>query len=418
MDRPTKKMKPFVFILIMFLCATHISARNIFVGKTHFTKSIQHALSMVSNGDTITVTAGTYREKNIVINKSISLIGIGYPVLDGEKKYEIISIKANGVLVDGFKIIHSGISSIEDFAGIKIYNSREVVIKNNILEDTFFGIYAQFGTNCTIEKNTLIAYAKEEQQAGNGIHCWKSDSMRILANTVSGHRDGIYFEFVTNSIIWRNNSFDNLRYGLHFMFSNNDVYICNIFKNNGAGVAVMFSHHVKMIRNYFEENWGDAAYGLLLKEISDSYIHNNRFTKNTMGILMEGSSRITMEKNVFDYNGWGLKIQASCMEIDLTNNNFIGNTFDVGTNGSLVLNTFNHNYWDKYEGYDLNKDAIGDVPFRPVSMYSMIIEQNPTAMILFKSFIATLLDKSEKIITTLTPENLKDESPLMKPLSL
>lgn len=411
-------MKPFTIILILLMLATDGGARNIFVGKKYFTKSIPHALTMVTDGDTITVSAGHYLEKNIVISKSIALIGIGYPVLDGEKKYEIISIKANAVLVDGFKIIHSGVSSIEDFAGIKIYNSRDVVIKNNILEDTFFGIYTQFGTNCTIEKNTLVAYAEEEQQAGNGIHCWKSDSMRIIANTISGHRDGIYFEFVTNSIIWRNYSFHNLRYGLHFMFSNNDAYISNIFENNGAGVAVMFSHHVKMIRNYFEENWGDAAYGMLLKEISDSYIDNNRFTKNTMGILMEGSSRIKMEENVFEYNGWGLKIQASCMDIELTNNNFIGNTFDVGTNGSLVLNTFNHNYWDKYEGYDLNKDAIGDVPFRPVSMYSMIIEQNPTAMILFKSFIATLLDKSEKIITTLTPENLKDESPLMKPLPL
>ncbi len=182
--------------------------------------------------------------------------------------------------------------------------------------------------------------------------------MRIIANTVSGHRDGIYFEFVTNSIIWRNTSDKNMRYGLHFMFSNNDAYITNIFKNNGAGVAVMFSHHVKMIKNYFEENWGDAAYGLLLKEISDSYIENNYFTKNTAGIHMEGASRIAMQKNIFENNGWAMKIQASCMDITLSNNNFISNTFDVGTNGSLVLNTFNNNYWDKYEGYDLNRDKL------------------------------------------------------------
>ena len=96
----------------------------------------------------------------------------------------------------------------------------------------------------------------------------------------------------------------------------------------------------------------------------------------------------------------------------------MNNTFDVGTNGSLVLNTFNHNYWDKYEGYDLNKDKIGDIPYRPVSMYSMIIEQNPSAMILFRSFMATLLDKTEKILPSLTPENLKDNEPLMKSLPL
>jgi nitrous oxidase accessory protein len=411
-------VKKNIIIFIFLFAIASANAKTIRTGKSRAVTTIQQALRIAENGDSILVDAGEYHEKNILISKRIFLIGLQHPVLNGDHLYEIISIKANDVLVDGFTITHSGISSIEDFAGIKIYNSRDVVVRNNILDDTFFGIYSQYGTNCTIEKNTLTAYSKQEQQSGNGIHCWKSDSMRIIANTVSGHRDGIYFEFVTNSIIWRNTSFNNMRYGLHFMFSNNDAYITNIFKNNGAGVAIMFSHHVKIIKNYFEENWGDAAYGLLLKEIADSYIDNNHFTKNTAGIHMEGASRIAMQKNVFENNGWALKIQASCMDIALSNNNFLNNTFDVGTNGSLVLNTFNSNYWDKYEGYDLNKDKIGDVPYRPVSMYSMIIEQNPPAMMLFRSFMTTLLDKTEKILPTLTPENLKDDFPLMKPLPL
>jgi len=198
------------------------------------------------------------------------------------------------------------------------------------------------------------------------------------------------------------------------MFSQNNTYVSNIFNNNGAGVAVMYSHGVKMFNNYFIENWGDAAYGLLLKEISDSYIGGNHFEKNTTGIYMEGASRINMERNLFKDNGWGLKIQASCMDITLTKSDFIGNTFDVGTNGSLVLNNFNGNYWDKYEGYDLNRDAIGDIPYRPVSLYSMIVEKNPPAMMLFRSFITSLMDKTEKIIPSITPENLKDEHPMMK----
>ncbi len=411
-------MKKIIYISVLAFFVNNLYAKTIRIGKQQTIKTIQQALIVAVNGDTVLVEQGHYHEKNIIINTSIFLIGINHPVLDGDNKYEVISIKANGVVVDGFKVIHSGISSIEDYAGIKIYSCRDVVIRNNILEDTFFGIYTQYGTNCTIEKNKLVSYSKEEQQSGNGIHCWKADSMRIIANTVSGHRDGIYFEFVTNSIIWRNISEKNLRYGLHFMFSNNDAYIGNIFKNNDAGVAVMFSNHVKMIHNYFEENWGDGAYGLLLKEISDSYIETNRFVKNTIGIFMEGASRIQLEKNVFENNGWAMKIQASCMEVSMAKNNFKSNTFDVGTNGNLVLNTFTNNYWDKYEGYDLNKDKLGDIPYRPVSLYAMIIEQNPPAMILFRSLMTSLLDKTEKILPSLTPENLKDEHPLMKPLPL
>ncbi|OIR01362.1 hypothetical protein GALL_166500 [mine drainage metagenome] len=409
-------MKTIFIIVIIFFCCIAVAAKTIHVGKSQTFKTITSGVAAAFAGDTVLVDAGLYREHNLIIDKRIVLKGINFPILDGENKYEIISVKANAVVVNGFKIIRSGISSIVDYAGIKIYNCRDVIIENNILDATFFGIYTQYGKNCIIKNNFITAHQVEEQQSGNGIHCWKCDSMQIIANTVSGQRDGIYFEFVTNSVIWRNTSFKNIRYGLHFMFSSNDAYITNSFENNGSGVSVMFSHGVKMFNNNFKENWGDAAYGLLLKEISDSYIEGNHFEKNTSGIYMEGASRIHMQKNTFKNNGWGMKIQASCMDIVVEKNNFIGNTFDVGTNGSLVLNIFKNNYWDKYDGYDLNKDNVGDVPYRPVSMYSMIVEKNPPAMMLFRSFMTSLLDKTEKVLPSLTPENLKDNFPMMKKL--
>ncbi len=406
-------MKLFIFIVSLFLCAM-ASANIIHVGYNRKYINVTAGLVAAVAGDTVIVDPGHYKEKNLVINKRVILTGINYPVLDGERKYEIISVKANGVVIDGFRIVHSGISSLDDLSGIKIYDAKNVIVKNNILEDTFFGIFTQNGSNCIIENNKLTASSKEEQQSGNGIHCWKCDSMRITGNNITGHRDGIYFEFVKNSIIWRNTSIKNIRYGLHFMFSNDDMYVSNIFSNNGSGVSVMFSNRIKMFSNYFEENWGDASHGILLKEISDGYMEGNHFSKNTSAIFMEGANRIYMRRNTFENNGWALKIQASCMDVVLERNNFIGNTFDVGTNGSLVQNKFNNNYWDKYEGYDLNRDKIGDIPYRPVSMYSMIVEKYPPAMILFRSFITSLLDKTEKILPSLTPENLKDNAPLMK----
>jgi nitrous oxidase accessory protein len=406
-------MKKVVIILCALLYFNSIIANIVQVGFGKKVQSIKLAIRLAKNGDTILVSPGIYKEGNIILNKSLTLIGLDHPILDGQNKYEVISIKSNNVVVDGFKIIHSGVSNLDDYAGIKVYDSRDVEVKNNILDDTYFGIYLQYSKNCMITNNHLVAYNKEEQQSGNGIHCWKSDSLSIIGNKVTGHRDGIYFEFVTNSMITKNITSNNIRYGLHFMFSNNDTYLSNSFIGNGAGVAVMFSKKVSMLNNTFKDNWGDAAYGLLLKEISDSYIIGNIFEKNTIGIYLEGASRISMNHNEFKNNGWAMKMQASCMDINVQENNFIGNTFDVGTNGSLVLNSFNKNYWDKYEGYDLNKDKMGDIPYRPVSMFSMIVEQNPSAMMLFRSFITSLLDKTEKFIPSLTPKNLKDNTPLM-----
>lgn len=395
-----------------------LMARHIDVGTQFTITSVREGIAHASEGDTVFVHGGLYKEGNIIIPKSISLIGRDWPILDGEKKYEVVSIKANHVLFTGFKIQHSGTATLEDPCGIKVYDSQYVNIIGNELYDTFFGIYIQYSHHCIVKDNHLVAFGTEEQRIGNGIHCWKSDSLQIIANQVSGHRDGIYFEFVTGSVIWRNISFKNIRYGLHFMFSDDDAYITNVFRQNGAGVAVMFTRHVRMFNNSFEDNWGDASYGLLLKEISDSYIFNNRFKGNTSGIYMEGTNRIEVEKNNFSNNGWGMKIQASCMDNVITHNNFLANTFDVSTNGSLVLNRFAENYWDKYEGYDLNRDNTGDVPYRPLSIFSVIVEHNPPAMLLFRSFIVTLLDRSEKIIPTLTPDNFIDQSPLMHALPI
>jgi nitrous oxidase accessory protein len=405
-------------ILMVGLQATNVKAHTITVGNTGGCKTIQQALLLAVNGDSILVQSGTYHEKNIYINKTITLKGFNYPVLDGENKYEMISVAADNVIIDGFRLQHSGQSNLTDMAAIKIYDAKKVVIENNIVDDSFFGFFAQNAAACKIINNRLTAYGKGEEVSGNGIHCWKSDSMQVIGNTMRGYRDGIYFEFVTNSIIWRNVSEHNIRYGLHFMFSHNNSYITNVFRFNGAGVAVMYTHGVRMYNNSFENNWGDASYGLLLKEISDSHIEGNHFTQNTTGIFMEGGTRITLQKNTFQKNGWALKIQASCTGITIAYNNFSNNTFDVGTNGSLAINDFNHNYWDKYDGYDINKDHVGDLPYHPVSLYSMIVERNPPSMILFRSFIVSLMDKTEKVLPGITPENLEDNYPLMKPLPL
>ncbi len=413
-----KKNVNFIIIILFLFAAIPAEGKTISVGKSKLYQSIQKAIDIAENGDTVLVYPGIYKEQNIIIQKSIVLKGVNFPVLDGENKYEIISIKTSNATVDGFKLQHTGRSEIKDIGAIMIYDSYHVSAINNILDDTNFGIYVQNSKSCTIKNNSITAYGKDEVQSGNGIHCWRSDSLIIIANKIQGHRDGIYFEFVTNSLVWRNISTQNVRYGIHFMFSHHDTYIGNIFEENESGVAVMYTNHIHMYNNFFLNNWGDAAYGILLKDITDSDISGNHFTKNTVGIHMEGCSRINLYKNIFFNNGWAVKIQASCDNNDFTHNNFISNTFDIGTNGSLVLNTFDGNYWDKYEGYDLNRDKVGDVPYHPVSMYSMIIDSNPSALMLFRSLIVSLLDKSEKILPGITPEKLKDEKPLMTALPL
>jgi nitrous oxidase accessory protein len=406
---------PFRYILILFLLIPGFSSfsKTIKIGKSEKIKSIKEAVRLAASGDTLIIQNGEYKEGNIVLEKSLTILGQGFPVLDGENKHEILTIHAHDVVVRGLRFKDTGVASINDLAAIKVLDSKFLRIIDNQFENTFFGIHVSNSSQVWIEHNILKSEPVTEQQIGNGIHLWKCDHITVNNNNVSGHRDGIYFEFVTNSLITGNYSKGNMRYGLHFMFSHNNEYRRNTFIDNGAGVAVMYTTGVKMIDNVFEKNWGASAYGLLLKDIRDSYVSGNKFLSNSVGIHMEGSSRIEFTKNTFHQNGYAIRLQASCDENTFSNNNFSANTFDMATNGSLVLNKVYSNYWDRYEGYDLNNDKIGDVPYHPVSMYSMVVEQIPTAVLLWRSFFVFLMDRAEKAIPAITPENLKDESPLM-----
>lgn len=376
--------------------------------------NLQEIIDLAKAGDTIIIAPGIYRQHDIIVKKPLVILGENYPVFDGEKKHELFIVAANNVTIRGIQVQNTGRSSLTDMAGIKLQHVSDVIVEQCRVLETTYGIYLQNSTRCTVRNNHVKASAKDELQSGNGVHAWKCNQLLIQNNSLSGHRDGIYFEFVTNSLIEGNNSFGNIRYGLHFMFSHNDTYSNNRFSNNGAGVAVMYTKGVVMRGNIFHHNWGDAAYAILLKDIADSKIEHNRFEKNTVGIFMEGSSRIHVSENTFRDNGWAMRIQASCDQNIFEKNNFLGNSFDVATNGTMMLNTFRENYWDKYDGYDLDRDGTGDVPYYPVSVYSVITERIPTAMILYRSFLTNIMDQVEKVMPSVIPDQLKDDRPRTK----
>lgn len=200
------------------------------------------------------------------------------------------------------------------------------------------------------------------------------------------------------------------------MFSDQNQYVGNTFSKNGAGVAVMYSKGIEMKKNTFSDNWGPAAYGLLLKDITDSKITRNTFSGNTIGIHAEGSNRLQVEENTYRRNGWAFKVMGSCEEVKIVRNNFISNTFEVSSSAMRAnSNMFDQNYWSSYTGYDLDKDGLGDVPHRPVKLFSYLLEQSPQGIVLLRSMFTDLLELAEKVTPVLTPEFVKDEHPSMKP---
>jgi len=377
-------------------------------------KSIKEAVKQASEGDTILVKKGIYKEANIKIDKGITLIGEDLPTIDGEEKGEIITIGTDNVTIDGFKIINVGVSYTTDYAAVRVVNSTGFLIQNLELEKLFFGIYLQKSNDGKVLNNKVRGEAVTEFNSGNAVHLWYCKNVEVIGNDVQNVRDGIYLEFSDNITIKDNFSKNNVRYGLHFMFSNNNYVINNTFETNGAGIALMFSKFMQVENNIIQKNWGTAAYGLLLKEVNDAYIKNNLFFENTVGITVEGSNRLEYSNNDFTSNGYALKVKGACYQNHVINNNFLYNSFDISYNGRINDNKFDNNFWSNYTGYDLNKNGIGDVPYRPVKLFSYIVNRTPETIILMRSLFIDIIDFSEKVSPVFTPDDLLDENPKMK----
>lgn len=378
--------------------------------------SITKAVKNSRPYDTLLIHDGIYFEYEIVIQKPLIIIGQNYPVIDSQNHGEIIRVESDSVVIQGLELKNVGTSYIKDFAGINIVNCSACRVLNNRLSNTFFGIYLQKSKNCEVRNNIVHGQAEMEMSSGNAIHLWYCKNIDIVNNECIRHRDGIYLEFVDSSRVESNLSKDNLRYGLHFMFSNYDDYQENTFENNGSGVAVMFSKYIQMFNNHFINNWGSSSYGLLLKEITDSKILNNEFRRNTTGIYAESATRILIQYNNFQYNGWAIKMLGSSMNNEFMNNNLVGNTIDLTTNAARNTNNYSANYWSNYSGYDLDKDGFGDVPHKLIQLYSHILGQVPEAIILVRSPLVDLLNFVESTTPVFTPAGLADMKPSMHPI--
>ncbi len=376
--------------------------------------TIQEGIEAAEPYDTVLIRQGVYYEYDILIAKPLTLKGETGVIIDGEKKGTILKVQTEDVHISNLNLKRVGLSHTDEFAAVHVSESKNFTLDNLVVEDAFFGFLIEGSSKGTITNNVLSGESELEFYSGNGVHAWKSKNLTITGNTIKNLRDGIYLEFVDNSVVTNNLSEKNIRYGLHFMFSNNNAYSNNTFRNNGAGVAVMFSKHIEMKENQFVNNWGTASFGLLLKEIYDAEITNNIFDENTVAIAVEGSSRINYLNNSLSRNGWGVKMSGGCYSNRFSNNAFSNNSFDVSFNSRLNDNEFSGNYWSTYSGYDLNKDGIGDVPHRPVKLFSYVVNRTPESIVLLRSFFVDLINFTENVAPVFTPVDLVDNAPLMR----
>ncbi|MBK8248363.1 MAG: nitrous oxide reductase family maturation protein NosD [Gemmatimonadetes bacterium] len=390
-----------------------LAADTLRVGAHETYTRIADALRAAAPGAVVVVGPGRWREPTLVIGRPLTLLGRPGAILDGEGQRSLLVVNANDVTVAGLTFEHTGTSQVDERAAIRVRDAERCQVHGNTIVDAQFAIYLETTRACEVRDNVVRGPGERQMSAGNGIHAWKSERTVVTGNRVTGHRDGIYFEFVTGGFVARNVSEQSARYGMHFMFSNDCTYEANTYRDNGNGVAVMYSHHVTMRRNVFARSRGSASYGLLLKDINDSEIVDNQFLANSVGLYLEDAGRNRVVGNTFRENGWALRSLASAQDNRYEGNTFELNAFDVTTNSRQSVSTFRGNYWDRYQGYDLDRNGVGDVPHLPVRLFSLVVEQSPASALLLRSILVDLMDLAERAFPALTASDIRDEAPLL-----
>ncbi len=401
-------------------------SKEITVGKESPYPSITEALKGSDEGDTIIVKGGVY-EENIVINKRVNLIGENHPVIDGGYRGDVVRIEANNALIKGFKITHSGSDLLKEDSGIKLVNSSGVLIEENRLEDVIIGIYLYASPGNTIRNNASYGRADytTEEANGNGIHLWKSPNNTIEGNHIVKHRDGIYVEFAPGNLIRKNHCEVNVRYGLHYMYSDDNTFEENTFERNGTGSALMYSKNIILRKNTFKNNLGPNGFGMLLKSLNDSVAEDNIIANNTVGVFMDDANRNVFTRNIFSRNGWAIDLFSSSNNNTIYANDFLNNTFQVMTDTDRTTNKFyigsTGNFWSDYagyNGYDLDRDGIGDVPYKPVKLLSYLMKRYPDLTVFLESPGLKALEFAERVLPILNPVELEDPYPLIEPVKV
>jgi nitrous oxidase accessory protein len=408
-----------IAVLSLATISSSTAAETVRVGGPGGYSTISAAIAAARPGDTVLVGPGKYQE-NLVIDKSVVLVGQGNPQIIGHDKGDVVLVRADEVELSGFSVSGSGNSMIVSDAGIKIMGERAKV-RDNTIVDNLFGVYLRGAKEALIEGNTIRGREEVQMgQRGAGVHLFDATHNVIRNNRVSFVRDGAYFDHADFNVV-EDNEFSNLRYGVHYMYCKSNSFFRNIFRDSLGGVAVMYTDHVTFSDNQILNNReGHNAFGLLLKDCLDSVAERNVIVNNVNGIFLDNSHRNRFYNNLIAYNDVGVMLYASSLENIYSRNDFVGNLATLHTVGRADADWTPEgqgNHYSDYSGYDIDGDGTGDTHHRLQDAFEYLEGSRPLLRLFLNSAAADALSAAERSFPIVPSSDERDLAPSMKPVS-
>ena len=350
-----------ISILLMACSISNVDAANLTITPED-EGGIGGALSNINlnTGDTLFLQPGTYNkssDRNIIINKSITIIGNGSVdkvIIDAQFYGRMFSIKNHNItfinitFINGNSSGDAGVIYNDDFDNISFINCKFI---NNTANGYGGAIMNNGGRNlalinCVFDNNAAI----KDNVSGGALRTQGNNTKIINCSFINNYANG-------GGAIWMGNG-----------FSNSIIENCNFTNNSakGRGGAIYYynSENLIMINCNFNDNsaeWGAAFFTQLTNRIN---ITNTTFTNNTARIGAGGA--IYSEANNFlivnssfnnntalnETNGYGGAIITHGANVTIINTSFTGNIVKLsgggiyvgkGHNFSVINSTFSNN---------------------------------------------------------------------------
>jgi nitrous oxidase accessory protein len=375
---------------------------------------LQARVDASAAGATLEVAPGDYAG-DLILDRPLRLVGRGRPRLLGSGGGSVVRVRADGVTIEGFLIDgRRGGDLARDSSGVHS-SARGTTLRDLVIQDALFGIYLREADGAVVERCRIRGVpGRDPGEKGSGIHAYNMTGFRFDDNEIVDVRDGLYLQNASQGTLRRNVARD-VRYGLHYMFSDDNVFEDNLFENGAAGTAIMYSKRVVFRRNRFLRNRGFASVGLLFQTCQDVLAEDNLIADNARGVFLEGSHRITLRRNVIAGSDVAVVLYDPAGGHRFYENSFVGNRSPLELVARRTDTVFHGNYWSANDEPDLDGDGRSDRPYRLSSVFDHFRGNLTAADLLSDSFAAHAIAAAERAFPVLRAVPVEDAAPLARP---
>jgi len=378
---------------------------------------LQPLIDKLSKGETLVLPPGNYKGP-VTIEEAIILDGQNKVTIDAGGKGSVIYLDTDGATIKNLHLTNSGTFHNDLDSGVQVRGNFNV-IKDNVIDNCLFGVDLQQSQNNIVRRNTISSKPFGLGLRGDAIRLWYSYFNTVSDNTIRNSRDMVVWYSKDNII--KNNKTYNGRYGLHFMYSQYNKVTNNEYHNNSVGIFLMYSDGVEIKNNTITHATGASGVGIGFKETSDIKVINNKilFSSTALSIDVSPYQPDTInyfEDNLVAFNGIGIRFLADWHSNEFKNNQFKSNISQVIVSGGKTANRnlWEGNYWDDYEGFDLDKNGIGDTPYELYAYADRIWQDIPNAQFFKGAPILETIDFLERLAPFSPPDLIiRDKTPIL-----